>query len=74
MALRISRRARDRLCTSSRPSANLSVRALALPEQVLARPAVKTAVHCEQRRPSAVPGPDRDQLLHLITDALAAAG
>ena len=51
-----------------------TISCLALPEQVLARPAVKTAVHREHRTPPAVPGPDRDQLLHLLTDTLAAAG
>jgi 2-polyprenyl-6-methoxyphenol hydroxylase-like FAD-dependent oxidoreductase len=47
---------------------------LALPEQVLARPAVQAAVHREHRRPSAIPGPDRDQLLQMLTDTPAAAG
>ena len=51
-----------------------TISCLALPEQVLARPAVKTAVHREHRTPPAAPGPDRDQLLHLLTDTLAAAG
>ena len=51
-----------------------TISCLALPEQVLARPAVNTAVHREHRTPLAVPGPDRDQLLHLLTDTLAAAG
>jgi len=51
-----------------------TISCLALPEEVLARPAVKTAVHREHRPPPAVPGPDRDQLLHLLTDTPAAAG
>ena len=47
---------------------------LALPEQVLARPAVQAAVHREHRLPPTVPGLDRDQLLHMLTDTPAAAG
>ncbi|MFN2534330.1 MAG: FAD-dependent oxidoreductase [Pseudonocardiaceae bacterium] len=50
-----------------------TVSCLALPEEVLARPAVKTAVHREQRPAPTVPGPDRTQLLALLAETTAAA-
>ncbi|MBV9650623.1 MAG: FAD-dependent oxidoreductase, partial [Pseudonocardiales bacterium] len=43
---------------------------LALPEEVLARPAVNTAVHRQHHLPPPIPGPDRDQLLNLLADTV----
>jgi len=43
-----------------------TIACLALPQEVLARPAVKAAVHRERRPTPTVPGPDRTQLLALL--------